>query len=39
MAVKKPEKQKKTNDLEISKTKGAEAVKGGTGQCIKIPAR
>jgi hypothetical protein len=29
MAGKKPAKQKKAKDLEIGKTKGAEAVKGG----------
>jgi len=29
MAAKKPAKQKKAKDLEISKTKGGETVKGG----------
>ena len=31
MAVKKPAKQKKAKDLDISKTKGGESVKGGLG--------
>ena len=31
MAAKKPVKQKKAKDLDISKTKGGESVKGGLG--------
>jgi hypothetical protein len=38
MAVKKPEKQKKAKDLDVSKTKGGEAVKGGRDFSIKIGA-